>query len=377
MTYEKLPRVYLFGTGGTISFVGESRTDFANYSYHGRQLTIEEMLARVPEAQSLAEVLPEQIINVGSTEVYPEHWLTLANRINRQFSEDPSTSGVAVTHGTATLEETAYFLNLTVRDSRPVAVTGAMRPPSAMGTDADNNLLDAIRVAASPNSAGRGALVILNNEIQSARDVTKTDSYRVETFQSGHMGFLGYADSDGAVTYYRRPERRHTAESEFDVANRRSAPGGDRLRLRRGGGNRGGCPGGRRRQGYRRGRIGQWRFPIDLHGRAAPGGRRWHPGRDLDSGEHRTGDADPALHGRRLHRCRQLAPQEGQDPADAGTDGDVRPRRIATHDARVLIPGSQRMRALLSRDVTKVAGLRLIPAIRPSVRARQLRHVVD
>ena len=219
MTYEKLPRVYLFGTGGTISFVGESRTDFANYSYHGRQLTIEEMLARVPEAQSLAEVLPEQIINVGSTEVYPEHWLTLANRINRQFSEDPSTSGVAVTHGTATLEETAYFLNLTVRDSRPVAVTGAMRPPSAMGTDADNNLLDAIRVAASPNSAGRGALVILNNEIQSARDVTKTDSYRVETFQSGHMGFLGYADSDGAVTYYRRPERRHTADSEFDVAN--------------------------------------------------------------------------------------------------------------------------------------------------------------
>ena len=217
MTYEKLPRVYLFGTGGTISFVGESRTDFANYSYHGRQLTIEEMLARVPEAHSLAEVLPEQIINVGSTEVYPEHWLTLANRINRQFSEDPATSGVAVTHGTATLEETAYFLNLTVRDSRPVAVTGAMRPPSAMGTDADNNLLDAIRVAASPNSAGRGALVILNNEIQSARDVTKTDSYRVETFQSGHMGFLGYADSDHQVVFYRSPIRKHTVETPFRV----------------------------------------------------------------------------------------------------------------------------------------------------------------
>lgn len=218
MTYEQLPRVYLFGTGGTISFVSESRTDFSNYSYQGRQLTIQEMLARVPEAHDLAEVLPEQVINVGSTEVYPNHWLTLANRINEQFSADDSAAGVAVTHGTATLEETAYFLNLTVLDPRPVVVTGAMRPPSAMGTDADNNLMDAIRIAASPNSTGRGALVVLNNEIQSARDVTKTDSYRVETFQSGHMGFLGYSDSDGQIVYYRRPDRRHTADSEFDLS---------------------------------------------------------------------------------------------------------------------------------------------------------------
>jgi L-asparaginase len=210
--------VYLFGTGGTISFVGESRTDFANYSYQGQQLTIQEMLARVPETNDLAEVVTEQIINVGSTEVYPSHWLTLANRINERFVTDPDAAGAAVTHGTATLEETAYFLNLTVRDARPVVVTGAMRPPSAMGTDADNNLMDAVRVAAAKQSAGRGALVVLNNEIQSARDVTKTDSYRVETFQSGHMGFLGYADADGTVAYYRRPEHRHTADSEFDLA---------------------------------------------------------------------------------------------------------------------------------------------------------------
>lgn len=219
VTYEQPPRVYLFGTGGTISFVSESRTDFSNYSYQGRQLTIDEMLARVPEANDLAEVVPEQVINVGSTEVYPKHWLTLAKRINGQFSDDAAAAGVAVTHGTATLEETAYFLNLTVLDRRPVVVTGAMRPPSAMGTDADNNLLDAVRIAASPNSAGRGALVVLNNEIQSARDVTKTDSYRVETFQSGHMGFLGYADSDGQVVFYRRPEQKHTADSEFDVSD--------------------------------------------------------------------------------------------------------------------------------------------------------------
>ena len=219
LTYAQKPRVYLFGTGGTISFVGENRTDFANYSYQGHQLTIQEMLARVPEAEEQAEVIAEQVINVGSTEVYPSDWLTLANRINARFNEDAEAAGAAVTHGTATLEETAYFLNLTVHDARPVVVTGAMRPPSAMGTDADNNLLDAIHVASARQSAGRGALVVLNNEIQAARDVTKTDSYRVETFQSGHAGFLGYSDADGAVVYYRQTERRHTADSEFDVSD--------------------------------------------------------------------------------------------------------------------------------------------------------------
>ncbi|CAI8014540.1 Glutaminase-asparaginase [Geodia barretti] len=151
------------------------------------------MLARVPEAEEQAEVIAEQVINVGSTEVYPSDWLTLANRINARFNEDAEAAGAAVTHGTATLEETAYFLNLTVHDARPVVVTGAMRPPSAMGTDADNNLMDAIHVASARQSAGRGALVVLNNEIQAARDVTKTDSYRTE--------------------------RRHTADSEFDVSD--------------------------------------------------------------------------------------------------------------------------------------------------------------
>ena len=129
MADEPARRVYLFGTGGTISFVGETRTDFSNYSYRGQQLTIQEMLARVPEAGELAEVIPEQVINVGSTEVYPPHWLTLARRINERFAADPDAAGAAVTHDTATLEETAYFLNLTVRDTRPVAVTGAMPPP--------------------------------------------------------------------------------------------------------------------------------------------------------------------------------------------------------------------------------------------------------
>lgn len=217
MTSESKPRVYLVATGGSISFVGRTRTDYTNYSYDGKHLTIEEMLERVPEVHEFAEVQPEQFLNLGSTDVTPEHWLGLAKRINQIFRDDPDAAGVAVTHGTATLEETAYFLNLTVKSSKPVVVTGAMRPPTGLGTDSDVNLMDCIRVAAAPQSAGRGVLTVLNNQIQAARDVTKTNSYRLETFQAPDFGFLGYADSDAEVVYYRRPDRVHTADSEFDV----------------------------------------------------------------------------------------------------------------------------------------------------------------
>jgi L-asparaginase len=219
MTSERKPRVYLVGTGGSISFVGRTRTDYTNYSYDGKHLTIDELLERVPETREFAEVRAEQFLNLGSTDVTPEHWLGLAKRINEIFREDPDAAGVAVTHGTATLEETAYFLNLAVQSSRPVVVTGAMRPPTGLGTDSDVNLIDCIRVAAAPQSAGRGVLTVLNNQIQAARDVTKTNSYRLETFQAPDFGFLGYADSDGEVVFYRRPDRAHTIDSEFDIAS--------------------------------------------------------------------------------------------------------------------------------------------------------------
>nr|MBC8279441.1 asparaginase [Chloroflexota bacterium] len=199
--------------------VGAASVDYTNYSYLGKKFTIEEMLDRVPEALEFAEVRAEQFLNLGSPDVTPDHWLQLAKRINQIFREDSDAAGVVVTHGTATLEETAYFLNLTVKSSRPVVVTGAMRPPSSLGTDADVNLIDAIRVAAAPQSADRGVLTILNNQIQSARDVTKTNSFRVETFQTSDFGFLGYADSDEEVVYYRRPDRAHTINTEFDIEN--------------------------------------------------------------------------------------------------------------------------------------------------------------
>ena len=218
MAGQPRPRVYVIGTGGSISFVGRERTDFINYSYDNKHLSIQELLDRVPEVNNFAEVRPEQFLNLGSTDILPSHWLQLAQRVNQIFQEDPQAAGVAVTHGTATLEETAYFLNLTVRSAKPVVVTGAMRPPTALGTDADVNLLDCVRVAASPNAGGRGVLTVMNNQIQAAREVTKTNSYRLETFRSNDLGLLGYADADGQVVFYRDTTRRHTGSTEFDVS---------------------------------------------------------------------------------------------------------------------------------------------------------------
>lgn len=216
--------VRVIATGGSISGIGPHRLDYTLYSEVGRRMSIEEMLARIPEAQDMAEVQGENLIRVGSPAIGPLEWLQIAQRINQLFEEDPSLSGVVVTHGTATLEETAYFLHLTVKSEKPVVVTGAMRPPTAVGTDADLNLLDAIRIACCPEAMGKGVLTVLNNEIQGAREVTKTNTFRVETFSSHEMGFLGYADSDGKVVFYRAVTRNHTTVTPFHVTGVQALP---------------------------------------------------------------------------------------------------------------------------------------------------------
>lgn len=218
------PKVYVVATGGSIAGLGPHRLDYILYPEVGQRLSIEEMLARIPEAQDIAAIQAENLIRVGSTSIGPPEWLQLAQRINHLFAADAALSGVVVTHGTATLEETAYFLHLTVKSAQPVVVTGAMRPPTAVGTDADLNFLDAIRLAACPAAAGRGVLTVLNNEIQSARDVTKSNAFRVETFTSRELGFLGYVDSDGQVLFYRSVTRPHTVAAPFDVSGRQALP---------------------------------------------------------------------------------------------------------------------------------------------------------
>ena len=224
MAVQTKPRVYVIGTGGSISFVGRERTDYINYSYDNKHFTIGELLDRVPEVHEVAEIKSEQFLNLGSTDVLPSHWLGLAQRINEIFAQDPQAAGVAITHGTATLEETAYFLNLTIKSDKPVVVTGSMRPPTGLGTDADLNIIDCVRVAAAPNAGGRGVLTVLNNQIQAAREVTKTNSYRVETFRSNDVGLLGYADSDADVVFYRNSTKIHTSNSEFNVAGLMELP---------------------------------------------------------------------------------------------------------------------------------------------------------
>jgi L-asparaginase len=217
-------KVRIIATGGSIAGIGPHRLDYLLYSELGQRLTIEQMLARIPEAQEIAEVQAENLTSVGSTSIGPQEWLQLAQRIQQLFQEDPHLSGVVVTHGTATLEETAYFLHLTVKSPKPVIITGAMRPPTAVSSDADLNLLDAIRIAACPEAAGRGVLTVLNNEIQSGRDVTKGNTLRVDTFHSNHYGFLGYADSEGQVVFYRAVTRHHTTATPFDVAGLSTLP---------------------------------------------------------------------------------------------------------------------------------------------------------
>lgn len=215
------PLVWVLSTGGTISGKGASSTALANYS--SGALRGEDLVAAVPELKDVADIKVEQIANVNSTDITTAHWLTLANRINTIFATDPAVSGVVVTHGTNTLEETAYFLNLTVKHDKPVVLVGSMRPASAISADGPLNLLNAVRTAVSRDAAGKGVLVVLNDEINGARDVTKTNTYRVETFRAAELGLLGYVDAD-QVAFYKASLKRHTVRSEFDVRGRADLP---------------------------------------------------------------------------------------------------------------------------------------------------------
>jgi len=207
----ELPRVRLVATGGTIS------------NRSGGRLTAEDLTRSIPSLGRYVRAETEQFSNVSSSELSLDQWLQLTRRINELYRNDPDLAGVVVTSGTDTLEELAYFLDLTVRDERPVVVVGSMRNPSALGYEGAANLLEGFRVAAEPASRNKGVLVVLNDEINSAREVTKTDALRLQTFQSRGYGVLGVVDSD-RVVYYRDVVKRHTAKSEFDLVGVTSLP---------------------------------------------------------------------------------------------------------------------------------------------------------
>jgi L-asparaginase len=208
---QEVPRVRLIATGGTIS------------NRQGGRLTHEDLIKSIPDLEKHVRAESEQFANVASSQLTIEQWLQLARRINELFAREADLAGIVVTSGTDTLEETAYFLNLTVRDPRPVVLVGSMRNPSTLGYEGAANLLEGFRVAAEPASRNKGVLVVLNDEINAAREVTKTDAHRLHTFQTRGYGVLGVVDSD-KVVYYREVLSRHTSRSEFDVGTMTTLP---------------------------------------------------------------------------------------------------------------------------------------------------------
>lgn len=212
---QQLPKIHIIATGGTISGVGFNRLDYTQYSDTGNRYTIEQLLERIPEVKSFADISFENLLATGSTNITPKDWLVIGERANNLLKDD--IDGIVITHGTATLEETAYFLHLTINSTKPVVLTGAMRPPSSISTDADINLFDAIRIASSKNVKNMGVMGVLNNQIHSAREMIKMNTLRVDTFQSNDLGFLGFVDSDGQVIFYRNSTKIHTFESEFST----------------------------------------------------------------------------------------------------------------------------------------------------------------
>ena len=216
-------RVAFIGTGGTIASVGRGPLDVHDYGATGQVLQADEILARFPEVQQVAEVVPIRFRNVPSSRIAWPDWKALLLLCDRLVGEDPGLAGIVIGHGTSSLEETAYFLSLTLRSPVPVVLVGAQRPNSALSTDAGLNLVNAVRVAASEEARGLGALVLLNDEIHAAREVTKTSTGRLQTFRAPDFGCLGHADGD-RLAWYRRPLRRVAPDTEFDPRGLEALP---------------------------------------------------------------------------------------------------------------------------------------------------------
>jgi L-asparaginase len=208
-----LPRIAVLATGGTIAGAAADATNTSGYQ--AGVVGVDRLLAVVPALSTVARIAPEQIASVDSKDMAMPLWTTLAQRINMLLASS-EIDGVVITHGTDTLEETAYLLHLTIKSTKPVVLTAAMRPASALSADGPLNLLNAVTVAAHAGSRGQGVLVAFNNRIHSARDVVKTSTYAVDAFQSPEIGALGWVQ-DGRVEFQRSVVRPHTVATEFVI----------------------------------------------------------------------------------------------------------------------------------------------------------------
>lgn len=217
------PKVAFIGTGGTISSLGVHPLELQDYGIHNNRMHAAQIVDRFATVKEVADVIAVDFRNVPSTEIYFREWQELAAICSGLAIEHPDLAGIVIGHGTASLEETAYFLNLVLKVPFAVVLIGSQRPASGLSTDAAINLLNGVRVAADPASRGRGVLTMLNDEIQAAREVTKTSNWRMQTFRTPDFGVLGHADAD-RIAYYRKPERRHMPDTEFDVGGLAALP---------------------------------------------------------------------------------------------------------------------------------------------------------
>jgi L-asparaginase len=216
---QSRPTIVVLATGGTIA--GAATTN-VQAGYTSGQVGVEQLIAAVPEAGKLANLKGEQIANIGSQDMNDEVWFKLANRINELLAK-PDVNGIVITHGTDTIEETAYFLNLVVKSNKPVVMTAAMRPATALSADGPLNFFNAVAVAADKEAAGRGVLVVINDWIHGAASLTKTSTTAVQTFLSPQSGLIGTV-AYGQTEFYRGPIGKHTVDSEFSLTGVTALP---------------------------------------------------------------------------------------------------------------------------------------------------------
>ncbi|EOH1964702.1 type II asparaginase [Campylobacter jejuni] len=212
-------RIAILGTGGTIA--GFIDSTIATTGYTAGAIDIDVLIKAVPQIRDLADISWEQIANIDSSNMCDEIWLRLAKKIAKLFAE--GIDGVVITHGTDTMEETAYFLNLTIKSDKPVVLVGAMRPSTAISADGPKNLYNAVALAANKEAKNKGVMVAINDKILSARGVVKTHSLNVDAFSSPDFGDLGYI-VDGKVFFYNNVTKAHTKNAPFDVSKLTSLP---------------------------------------------------------------------------------------------------------------------------------------------------------
>ena len=213
------PTIYILATGGTIAGSGSGALDT---SYTSGTVTVDKLIAAVPEINKIATIKGEQISNIGSQEMNNEVWLKLANRVNELLTNGEA-DGVVITHGTDTMEETAYFLNLVVKSDKPIVMVGAMRNSGSLSADGPLNIYNAVNVAMCKKAVGKGVMVVMNDEIHAAREVTKTNTTAVDTFKSPNSGKIGTVFY-GNVKFYMNPVRKHTVNSAFDITKIKELP---------------------------------------------------------------------------------------------------------------------------------------------------------